>query len=230
MEKIDNIHNNKKRYDKENSPIQKELLKFNDAKNDPMRTIAFADFEFGVKNTQAVGVLKNISVDKSQNELKTVGIQIMAEFLKGNLIANDIMANGNIIIDEDLQKSVIDLGNPKKDFRMNTKFSINDIVSSCNYFFKREFDKEYESFYKPCSEGTDLVVKLKKHIDEICSSNNSFIIRVGRWSQAEFVTFEDNFRRPKTPEGKPYGTPRTVLDYNGNFVPMGWCKCTVENI
>ena len=79
----------------------------------------------------------------------------------------------------------------------------------------------------------DTIVELKKIIDAIPDdSENEFLLRIGHWSQVEFVTLEENFRNPKTPvrKGKvmPYGTSRIVLNYNGQYLPMGWCKCTVE--
>ena len=64
-------------------------------------------------------------------------------------------------------------------------------------------------------------------------NDNSFVIRVGRWSQVEFVTFGSDFRSPKTSPGKGgkpkgWGGTRTLFDYNGQYLPMGWCKCTIK--
>ena len=28
---------------------------------------------------------------------------------------------------------------------------------------------------------------------------------------------------------KSYGKTRTVFDYDGQYIPLGWCKCTIIN-
>lgn len=70
------------------------------------------------------------------------------------------------------------------------------------------------------SEKLELINKLFMEIKNITEkeSENSFIIRLGRWSQFEFVTLYD--------ENHNFGASRTVLNYDGQYLPMGWCKCT----
>ena len=63
---------------------------------------------------------------------------------------------------------------------------------------------------------------LKNQIDRITKEENSFVIRLGRWSQFEFVTLYD--------ENKKRGGTRTLFDYNGQYLPMGWCKCTISKL
>ena len=82
---------------------------------------------------------------------------------------------------------------------------------------------EYEQFYKNSdSTKTHFIEELSEEIKKITTNqnNDSFIIRLGKWSQFEFVTLFD--------DKHTYGTSRTVLNYNGQYLPMGWCKCTVE--
>ena len=110
---------------------------------------------------------------------------------------------------------------------------MQNIIDSCNDFYSNEFDEEYDKFYKDVYEYIDLVDKLKQIINETSKKQDQFILRLGRWSQVESMTLED-FRAPKTPSRKgkqmPYGTTRTVFDYNGEYLPMGWCVCTVEEV
>lgn len=52
-----------------------------------------------------------------------------------------------------------------------------------------------------------------------------------RTAVLKFVTFDENFRSPKTRKGKdgkplPYGKTRTVFNYDGLYLPFGWCKCS----
>ena len=113
--------------------------------------------------------------------------------------------------------------------------SFEDIRNACNDFYWGEFLSEYDRFYKDVYDGTeDLIVELKKQLEDAVNAKGQCIIRVGRWSQVEFVTFEKNFRNPKTPKdryGKQfgYGGTRTLFDYNGKYVPMGWCVMSLPD-
>ncbi len=215
---------------KEERNIQKKILSYRNEKDDPFRSIQIRDFEFN--GAGCVGSFEIVSCNKHSGELNAIPTQIMAECLKGRLIKGTSESIGEFTIDEDLQKSVITNDDPKKTFIMGKKISMDSIIDSCNFFFKSEFDSEYNAFYKDSINKTLYISSLKEEIEKITSSSNQFLIRVGRWSQVEFVTLEERLRYPKTPKGrdhrqKPYGTTRTLLDYNGDYVPMGWCKCTL---
>lgn len=207
--------------------IQKELLgNYSDAKADPFRMVEIADCRFEAKDTQCVGLLKNIALHKAVEELTGNKIQLIAEVLMGALLKPQVSIIGNtqLRINEALLKEKGVAAEIKKD----------DIITACNYFYKREFDSEYEKFYEPVSYQAEYtyIEKLRDIIKETVRSDNSFIVRVGHWSQVEFVTYEHNFRKPETPRRKnkqmPYGTTRTVFEYNDAYIPLGWCKCTIK--
>ena len=227
QEKLFESEKNKAKFE---SVLQHRLLRFNDPKNDPFRTVLIEDTVFEPKNTQLVGLLKNIST--SNDELIPLQLQLQAEVLRGTLIGGSAKAHTHLIIDEGLQRASIaeNEGKKNKGFRFNKAISMVDIAAACNTFFWDEFDSEYKNFYKNAASGTDIIVKLRTQLDAASSTKGSFIVRVGRWCQIEFVTFEEAFRQPKVPmkSGKlrESGTTRTVFDYDGEYVPLGWCKCT----
>lgn len=202
------------------SELQKELLdNYKDAKQDPFRGVEISDCAFTLKDTQIVGVLKTISAAKQK---LNNSMQIQAEVLKGFLMDFPSKGESKLRLNTDVMNS------------LSLLLSIDDIIGSCNYFYKREFDLEHKKFYKDTAEHCYLISKLREEIEKICKTPNQFIVRVGRWSQVEFVTFEENFRSPRTREIKgrklPYGTTRTVFNYDGQYLPFGWCKCTVEEV
>jgi CRISPR-associated protein Csm5 len=113
------------------------------------------------------------------------------------------------------------------------QITFEDIQKSCNSFFWKEFVDEYNKFYKNVNDGSEeLIVELKNKLDEARNTKGTFIIRIGRWSQVEFVTFEGDFKKPETRVIKgrrlDYGTTRTLFDYDGKYVPMGWCILTEQ--
>lgn len=198
------------------------------AKLDPFRCVEISDCEFSAKN-QIVGKMRNAKIDKFKKELVFNDMQIIAEAICGKLTKKENYSEFELRINEDLQNAELNNG-----FCINMQIDLEKIISACNFFFKKEFNEEYQKFYKDAYDGVDEIFELKKIIDSIPeNSTNQFLIRVGRWSQVESVTFEENFRNPKTPAKKgkvmPSGTSRTVFNYDGQYLPMGWCKCTVQN-
>ena len=214
---------------KKDNQIQKELLDFKDAKNDPFRALQFGDCVFDGRGTQIVGALKNIKTDRSGEVVEHNTSQILAEAIKGYFMHNGTDAN---LAGEARFALDVDLAEEKA---VSKKITIQDIVNNCNDFYWREFKTEYEKFYKnACGSECDAITKLHKELKAVAEDaqkQNEFIIRVGRWSQVEFVTFDENFRSPKTRRGKdgkplPYGKTRTVFNYDGLYLPLGWCKCS----
>lgn len=210
------------------SKLQKALLgSYSDAKNDPFRAIQIADCSFPAKNSQVVGELYNVSLNQNNERLEPLGIQILAEAIKGFLMGESEKAETTLLIDTDLLRTN----------QIKKKISAQEIAISCNEFFEQQFYCEFKKFYEAAfDDSCNLIDKLSDIIAEIKEKNdNSFVVRVGRWSQVEFVTFGTDFRRPKTPKGKngkpkSWGGTRTLFDYNGQYLPMGWCKCTVEKL
>ena len=78
-----------------------------------------------------------------------------------------------------------------------------------------------------------MISKLKIILSNSIKEKNTFIVRVGRFSQLEFVTMEESFRAywdTKKKSIKQNGETRTVFDYDGQYIPLGWCKCKVEEV
>ena len=235
-----------KEFGKERSPenfdakLQKKLFDYNDAKNDPLRAVSVPDCSFKATGTQLVGKLSLVSFNDQYESLDSIGAQIQAEVLRGELLEGKAVSQICINIDEKLQKT--ELPPQRKDERpkLIKKITFDDIHKSCNDFYWSEFQDEYKTFYKNVNDGTEkLIIELKNKLEKAVNTKGQFIVRVGRWSQVEFVTYEESFRKPITKKdkfGKPlgYGKTRTLFDYDGNYVPMGWCileekeepKCT----
>jgi CRISPR-associated protein Csm5 len=204
--------------------MQKNLLEYNDAKNDPFRCLSITDCTFKANGTQLTGLLKNISCGKISGKLTSLdNMQIQAEVLRGSLLGGkDVSAEIVISIDTDLQAVHF-----PKDNKKITPLSMQEIIDSCNDFYWRVFQYEYDRFYKNAVDSNCRTIHdLKQVLDTASRSKTQCIFRVGRWSQVEFVTFEENFRKPNAPKGA--GNTRTVFGYDGQYVPMGWCVLTVK--
>jgi len=205
--------------------MQGKLFSYRDAKNDPLRAVSFSDCLFEAYGTQLVGELDIVSFSKYTGCLEPIGTQIQAEVLRGELLSGKAVSELSIDINDNLQKTATP---PFK------TITFDNIHKSCNDFYWNEFKREYDKFYKDVNDGTEkLIIELKDKLEAAKNSKNQFIIRVGRWSQVEFVTFEDNFRKPFTRKnkfGKPlgYGGTRTLFYNDGKYAPLGWCILTLK--
>jgi len=227
-EKFEQENNRNKSEEK----MQKKLLDYKDAKTDPLRAVSLSDCPFKAGGTQLVGGLDMVSFNKQTGSLESMGAQIQAEVLRGELLEGKAVSELCITINDMLQKTPFSLQREEQPKRIKT-ITFEDIHKSCNDFYWSEFQNEYDKFFKDVSDGSEkLITELKGKLGSAVKSEKQFIIRVGRWSQVEFVTFEDNFRKPKTRivKGKElsYGTTRTLFDYDGKYVPMGWCILSVK--
>jgi len=183
-----------------------------DADNKLFRSLAIADCEFPSEST-VVGAMQILNKSGKKEAEK---MQILADVILGNCIEGRDFSG-------------------KTDFTLYENFSehldFNLIRKKCNEFYLREFGEEYKKFYiNKNGEEYKIMKLLEKILMEQKSKENSFIIRLGRWSQVEFVTFQT--RKPFTRKGKdgkplPFGKTRTVFSYSNCFIPMGWCVCSI---
>lgn len=214
--------NNTKKASYVEKDVQKKIMG-KDPKNDLFRTVSIGDAQFSARGSQLVGNLINFATQDYNRTIQVKGIPIYAEVLRGSLMGSETTGSSRFSIDLDLQKVL---------FRNNRYGSMKSIIQACNYFFKREFFREAENFYDGVDDARfELYGELRSIIEQVPSnSQDTFLVRVGRWSQVEFVTLEPMYRFPKVPKDKGHGNTRTVFDYDGQFLPMGWCLCTVKEL
>ena len=211
--------------------IQTELLgSFVDAKEDPFRAVEISDCLFDAKGTQSVGIIKNIKTGRDNELTEHNTSTLQAEIIKGKLYEKncEVVGLSNIRFNANLSRKDL----PEKG--ISKKISKEEIIRSCNNFYWRAFEDEYRKFYKDAVDKVDSITRLYKELKDISNSQtNSFVIKVGRWSQVEYVTYGNDFRNPKTPTRKgkvmPYGTTRWLFNNDGQYLPLGWCKCTIED-
>ena len=216
--------NQKKSFD---AKLQKKILNNfenkDSAKTDPFRAVEIADCKFDGRNGQIVGLVKNISTLKN-GELKAMEkLQIQVEAILGSIIGSDKISESVLRINEKLQNLN----------GVSRRITADTIINFCNEFYIKQFEDEYEYFYKNAYDKVDLISKLRIILSNSIKEKNTFIVRVGRLSQLEFVPMEENFRAywdSKNKCLKQKGDTRTVFDYDGQYIPLGWCKCKVEEV
>ena len=199
--------------------MKNKLFDYEDAKQDPLRAVLFSDCSFKAVKTQFAGQLDNVTFDSQKEKLTPKGMQIQAEVLRGRLLGGEAEAELCITINNKLQKTRFSL-KPEEEQKCIKEITFDDIRDSCNNFYLYEFNEEYKKFYKDVNDGSEkLIFELLKILKKAKDTEGQFILRVGRWSQFEFVTFDEKFRVAK----KSKEPTRTLFNYNGIYAPMGWC-------
>jgi len=205
----------KTNYIKNIRAIEAELLKCQnmkgrlDAKKDPFRAVKIRD---GHLSCNATIISKIVNVSKDRNgQLKPLRIQIFNEVTYSYLSANTIEFESELLIDEKLQKTNF----------LNLKIDIDLIRKSCNSFYGDKLIDEDKNFYL----GTSLE-KCSSELHRQKFEDNSFLIRVGRFSGVKSVTL-DNYRKPGVPKGKTWGKTKNICEMK---YPLGWIKLIFKEI
>jgi len=225
------LHDNTNLQDRRaDESLQKRLLNYRDPKDDPLRCVAVGDCPFPVKDTQLVGLMKNISVDRTGEDIFPIEkLQIQAEILRGRLLGGKAKGDFSLTLDLELPNQIV-----RGERQIQKPVSLEEIVTACNGFYLSAFEEEYEKFYQNALEGAEIPGQLRKALGEVRGQKDRFVLRLGRWSQVESMTYTGDFRRPKTPprgdRSGSWGGTRTVFDYDGRYAPLGWCLATINII
>lgn len=215
------------RYD---TDLQRWALDFKVPNDDPFRTISIGDCHFPPQGNQLIGRMLHYKPDR-QGFGSFDSISIQAEVISGVLSGGSAQGMTDFRIEDELENyRAPEYGTLKlKAHRkiIDTPVSAQELWESCDSFYGKAFDDEFNKFfhdapddslYRSAQNLADLVDSLK--------SSNEHLIRIGRWSHVESVTLEEPFRRPFGRRG--YGRTRTLLEYEGAYLPMGWCAFRLE--
>ena len=202
---------------KDLNKIEKIVLGYQDAKNDPLRALIVRD---GYVTGSKVDFVTRVNVINMKNTFNKTGQKIFIEVIRGKLLEGDAKCD----IELELFNNPFNIN--KKIYRWNPpkeKLNINMIINSCNEFYKNVFSAEKSNFYSGLDNNRDLqrvILELEREVGEIQESNEC-LIRLGRYSQIESITIEE-YLNPKLPKG--WGKSRTLALYGNEYYPLGWAK------
>ena len=100
---------------------------------------------------------------------------------------------------------------------------IPDIIEACNDYYRPEVERQLDTF-TPRDEENDAEIRepLLKAVEDL--RDDECVIRVGRHTHFECITFLEPFRKPPK---KGFGKTRS---YAGGSLPLGWAKLRFEKI
>lgn len=179
-------------------------------KNDPFRGIKITDGVLPSDST-IISQIKNVTKDRSGN-LQPNNIQLICEVTYSKISGKPIEFESNLTLDNNLFSANY----------LSRSFAIEEIKKACNSFYKDKLSMEDKKFYSNSTISHNSDSLLNEEIDD-----NSFLIRLGRFSGVESVTI-DNYRNPKSPGKKGiWGTSRNLVEMK---YPLGWVKIRLEEI
>ena len=188
-----------------------------DIKKDPLRAFSVKDCTISGKKTAIV--TKTEIYKKRTNTFQKQST--FYEVITGELLDGDASGKTQLVVDDDLLKS-----KKNNEFFFNERnISFDLIMEACNSFYcDYLIDYEYNKFYRnnlaDRIEYYQLIEKLKEYEDDL-TDNNVCLIRLGRFSQVESITFVDEkIRHPSTRYG--YGKTRMLALYKNKYYPLGW--------
>jgi hypothetical protein len=191
---------------KEEYEFESKVLGYKDGKSDPFRGIRIRDSLLHDSAT-IVREIKNVT-KQAQGSCEFRSMQIICEVTHSLITGESVEFETWISFDEELFATRY----------LSYTLTPEQIVQSCTSFYKDKMLSEHKHFYKKNSAEEGSTRLLNTPLGE-----NSFFLRIGRFSGVESVTI-DGYRNPRPPGGgKKWGTTRNLAE--GNY-PMGWIKAT----
>lgn len=189
-------------------------LSYRDAKDDPFKTIKLRD-AFLPDDAMYVCEIYNMGKQKNPRGSQFQSMQMFNEVTTSLVSGDSVQFATEIIIDDELQKKA----------NLPHKFTIEDIIKSCNAFYRDKMKMEDTKFYigtPVAGASTTLLAQTFKATE--------FLIRVGRFSQVESVTVDEHRAprtrfNPRTKRQMGWGNTRNICE---KMYPCGWIKVSIQ--
>ena len=179
---------------------EKLILNYKNPTDDPFRAVKISD---AILSENATFVGEVFNYNPSRKRFNSIDMRV--EMTEGEICNKSIDFNTEISI---LRESEI---------------SIEMMKNACNQFYKDIAQYEHRKFYKHRPALQEVSIRLLNIIETL--PENSFIIRIGRFSHAESMTIEGLRRISVMGKGRRFyrqeeGTTRNLALQK---YPMGWC-------
>jgi len=219
---LENIRSKKNIREKDKKNIEAKILDNYNSKRrrskinrDPFRTIKIRDAYLPSGHTAICQVFNMGTEGRGSDKLVAKGIQQIYEVTGAEALIAPTEFETELVYDDDAVVS---------NDGISQKITIDDIIEANKKFYNGVYYKEKNKFYM----YDEKILKQLERIEPFFTGldKNTFIIRVGRFSQVESVTLNE-VRAPKTPKGKGWGGTRTLCE---KLFPMGWIKVKIEKV
>lgn len=224
---FDGFRNSRDRFD---SKFQREVLGFTKPNDDPFRMIRVGDCPIDPRGTQLVGQLFQYKPFR-RDGVCFDSTALYAEVIRGLMTGSEQSAEFEIQQGDTVASAVVPphskaLRDREGQPLFQKKVTVQEILEAADsHYYRYWFYKEYNKFYNEAEDSAirNAADKLADLVDELHDKGN-YLVRIGRWSHIESVTVK-GLASPRGRHG--YGKTRTLLEYEGSYLPMGWCSLEV---
>ena len=187
--------------------FESNVMAYKDGKDDPFRGIRIRDAFLSANDTIIRDVI-NVS-RKQGSALRQNSIQNICEVTHSVITGKSVDFTTELSLDNDLFGTKF----------LSRSLTIEQLIKSCNEFYKDKMEYEHKKFFKNSE-----VEKISEQLLGTSVGGNTFLMRLGRFSGVESVTF-DKYRNPRPPGNKSvWGTSRNLVE---GMYPMGWIKVSI---
>ncbi len=171
-----------------------------DVRKDPFWMFKVEDVYFP---QNSLGVYRVYNVTKNRQS----SIPMTCEMLKPQVVGT-----GYITITDDESRKI---NKYHRGDRFKYTICMDDVVKFCDLYYKKALKKEEEKFSSlPSGKYYKDLLKAFSNKDK-----KSVILRLGKFSQIEYITFNPPYRRPRVPRSKGWGNSRNLVSRK---YPAGW--------
>lgn len=218
--------------------IEKKVLGYKDAKEDPFRYIRVSDCRVGEKQCVRVGDVVNYNPSDESDPFRSM--QIIGEYITGLLYEKTMSYRFYIEEDDQLARAKKrdrnkETGEIERFPQFRKVFSLHNELKNIHDFYKRRFEKEYEKFYVEAEDKNvnGMGVRLQKEINNM--QEGCFLIRLGRYSHIESMTLDlrefvekNKYGEEEYNENPPNGKTRMLT--KAHHFAFGWAKLRIVDI
>jgi len=189
--------------------VEKLILKHRAPDDDPFRAIKISDADLP---KDATFVAEVFNYNPKRNRFNSMDIRV--EMTEGQFLNQEIEFELDITL--------------LPEAKVSLSLNMDAIKQACQQFYKNIALYEHEKFYKHQPDLREISIRLLNVIETL--PENSFIIRLGRFSHAESMTLEGLRRISVMGKGRKVylqeeGTTRNLALKK---YPMGWVKVEIK--
>lgn len=221
------------------SRTEKTIFGYRDAKEDPMRAISIAD---GVVRGDASSVVADLKLIRRRGDPE--GIQMIAEWIRGTLLGGNAVIETTMTVRNGLFRypSIPDgrerWNRPKAPWDDGGSGRPEQLIlNACDSLYGELAAYEHEAFHEHRDRATAAYGQrivdwsTRTRPKEGGVGRSEAIIRIGRYSQKQGVTFDfeaDVFDEVRQREREP--KTRTLIHSDRGLVPAGWAILRIEPV
>ncbi len=212
-------------------------FKEGDVKKDPFRALQISDTAINDKTIIANTIARTEIIKRKKINRRNANPSKIQQYIDVFVPYDDeIFFTGKLAIHRHLfHATVKHKANDKPQKVITGKhFDVSELLNQATAFYRKQFEderkKHYENNPNPVFGNIKPVLdEISEHFDNI-STNTEAIIRIGRFSQFEFVTIDGLQHKPR----RGAGNTRTLASsrdwFDCPYTPLGWCKLRLEPI